>query len=61
MEYRKAVEILMRLLKKSGFNREEKTAMMLAIGVLDMANLAKKSIKRRIDAQKAKKEKGLKW
>ncbi len=61
MEYKKAVAILMSLLDKHSFNAEEKEAVLTAIGVLDLASLAKSSIKRKIKAQKAKRAKSIEW
>ena len=57
MEYKKAVTILISLLDKHLLDAEEKEAVLTAIGVLDLASLAKSSIKRKIKAQKAKRDK----
>jgi len=61
MEYKKAVAILMSLLKKPTLDEKEKEAVLTAIGVLDLASLAKNSIKRKIKAQKAKRAKSIEW
>jgi len=61
MEYKKAVAILMSLLDKHSLDAEEKEAVLTAIGVLDLASLAKSSIKRKIKAQKAKRDKSTEW
>jgi len=61
MEYKKAVAILMSLLDKRSLDEKEKEAVLTAIGVLDLASLAKSSIKRKIKAQKAKWEKSTEW
>ena len=57
MEYREAIKILMRLLGKQSFNKEEKEAVLTAIGVLSWAALSKSRIK----AQKAKRDKSTEW
>jgi len=41
MEYKKAVAILISLLDKHSLDAEEKEAVLTAIGVLDLASLAK--------------------
>ncbi len=61
MEYKEAVAILMKLLDKYKLDEEEKEAVLTAIGLLDLGSLAKSSIKRKIKAIKAKKEKDLEW
>jgi hypothetical protein len=61
MEYKEATAILMKLLKKPQLSAEEKEALLTAIGVLDLACLAKSSVKRKIKAQKAKREKSTEW
>jgi len=61
MQYKKAVAILMGMLDKHSFDKEEKEAVLTAIGVLDWASLGKNRMKRIIKAKKAKKEKSLEW
>lgn len=61
MEYKKAVAILMNLLNKKSLNKEEKEAILTAIGVLDWASLAKNRMKGIIKAKKAKQEKNAGW
>lgn len=61
MEYKKAVTILMSLLDRHSLDEAEKEAVLTAIGVLDLASLAKSSIKRKIKARKAKREKSIEW
>ena len=59
MEYKKAVSILTNLLSKYSLKGVEKVAVLTAIGVLDMAFLAKNSIKRRIKLLKDKRKKSI--
>jgi len=61
MEDKEAVKILMGLLDKRSLDKAEKEAILTAIGLLDLASLAEKSIKRKIKAQKAKRNKSLEW
>lgn len=61
MEYKKAIEILMSLMKKRSFNDKEKEAIMTAIGVLDLASLGENRMKSIINARKAKRAKSLEW
>jgi hypothetical protein len=57
MEYKEALAILIKLQDKHSLGPEEKEAILTAIGVLDMASIAKKSWKNRIKAIKEKREK----
>jgi hypothetical protein len=57
MEYKEAVAILINLLEKYSLKAKEKEAVLTSIGVLDLASIAKNSIKNRIKSQKAKKDK----
>lgn len=59
--YKKAIAILMNLLDKHKFDREEKEAVLTAIGVLDWANLGKNRMKAIIKARKAKRDKSAEW
>lgn len=59
MEYKKAISILTNLLSKYSLEGKEKGAVLTAIGVLDMAFLAKNSIKRRIKLLKDKRKKNI--
>ena len=61
MEYKEAQNILIKLLDKHRLDKEEKEAILTAIGILDMASLAKKNWKNRIKTIKAKREKAAKW
>ncbi len=61
MEYKKAVTILISLLDGRSLDAEEKEAVLTAIGVLDCASIAENSIKNKIKAQKAKREKDTEW
>ncbi len=61
MEYKKAVVILMDLLKKRTLSKKEKEAVLTAIGVLDWASLGKNRLKGIIKARQAKREKNIEW
>ena len=61
MEYKKAVNILIKLLDKHSLDAEEKEAVLTAVGVLDWVSLAKNRMKGIIKARKAKRDKGAKW
>lgn len=61
MEYKEAQKVLFGLAKKLGLKKEEKEAVLTAVGVLDYGILAKNRYKRIIKAQKDKKEKGTQW
>ncbi len=57
MEYQKAIEILKSLLESHTLDAREKEAVMTAIGVLSWGSLSQSKIK----AQKAKRDKSVKW
>lgn len=57
MEYKKAIDILMRLSDKRQLSAEEKEAVWTAISTLDLASLAEKSMRNRIKMKKAKRDK----
>lgn len=61
MEYKKAAAVLIDLLDKNSLGAKEKEAVLTAIGVLDIASLAKNSMERKIKAQKTKLEKDAEW
>ncbi len=61
MEHKEAITILISLLDRYSLDEAEKEAVLTAIGVLDLASLAKSSIKRKIKAQKAKRAKSTEW
>jgi hypothetical protein len=61
MEYKEALNILIKMAGKTGLPVKEKRALLTAIGVLDMASIAKNRYKMMIKAQKTKKEKGTQW
>jgi len=61
MEYKEALALLIKLRDKPSLTSEEKEAILTAIGVLDMASIAKKSWGNRIKIIKAKKEKDTQW
>jgi len=61
MEYKEAINILTEMLKKHSFKKEEKEAILTAIGTLDCGSLAKNRLKSIIRARKDKKEKDIKW
>jgi len=54
MEYKKAIDVLMKLLNKNQISSEEKEAILTAIGILDWAHFGKK---RMMNIAKARKEK----
>jgi len=57
MEYKKAISVLMKIMKKPSLNAEEKEAMVTAIGTLDCGSLASNRIKGIIKGKKDKKDK----
>jgi hypothetical protein len=57
MEDKKAIIILMKLIKKRSLNAEEKEAVSAAIGILSWTSLSKSRIK----ALKIKQDKSVKW
>jgi hypothetical protein len=61
MEYKEALDILIKMAGKSDLTAKEKQAILTAVGVLDMATIAKNSFQRKIQNQKAKREKGTQW
>lgn len=60
MEYKKAISVLMKIMKKPSLNTEEKEAIVTAIGTLDCGSLASNRIKGIIRGKKAKKDKDIK-
>lgn len=58
MDYKKAIDILMKMLDKPSLNNEEKEAILTAIGTLDWGSLAKNRLKRIIKVKKANQRKG---
>jgi hypothetical protein len=60
MEYKEARDILVEITQRK-LGKEEKEAVMTAIGVLYMATIAKKSFDHKIERQKAKKQKSTEW
>lgn len=62
MDYKKAIDILTKMLKDSGsFTAEEKEAVLTAIGVLGFASLAKNRFTTMLKNKKAKRAKDVKW
>jgi len=62
MDYKKAIDVLTKILKEdNSISSEEKEAMMTAIGVLDFASLGKNRFKAIIKTKKAKRDKDMKW
>ncbi len=57
MEYKDAIEILMKMIRKYSFSANENEAVMKAIGTLDWGALAKNRQKQYIQAKKEKKKK----
>jgi len=60
MEYKKAISVLMKIMKRPSLNAEEKEAIVTAIGTLDCGSLASNRIKGIIKGKKAKREKDIK-
>ena len=61
MEDKKAVTILLKLLNKQTLNKEEKEAVLTAIGILGWTSLAEGKIKELGKTQKAKRAKSARW
>jgi len=61
MDDKKAIGVLMKLLKKRSLNDKEKEAIMAAIGILDLASLGANRMKSIINARKAKRNRSLEW
>ena len=61
MEYEKASEVLKKILEKHPFNDEEKEALQTALGLLTLAVISKNHLKGRLQKEKAKQNKDLKW
>jgi len=57
MEYKKAINVLLKLSKKGIINSEEKEAIIMAIGTLDCGSLAENRFKGIIKTRKTKIEK----
>ena len=57
MEYQKAIAILKNMLEKQPLDADEKEALMTAIGLLSLGEMAKSKIR----AQKAKRDKSAEW
>lgn len=61
MEYKEAKNILMKMLDKKSLNKEERGAILTAIGVLDWFLLGKNRMKGIIKAKKAKRAQDTEW
>jgi len=61
MEYKKAIDTLVKLLGKHLLDAREKEAVLTAIGVLGWASLGKSKVKAKIKAIKAKRDKNTEW
>ena len=59
MEYKKAIDILLKMLDKYSLDAEEKEAILTAMGTLDCGSLAENRLRGIMKARKAKKEKGI--
>lgn len=59
IDYRKAIDILMKMLDKYPFSKEEKEAVTTAVGTLDFGALAKNRMRRIIKAKQTKKKRDL--
>lgn len=59
MDYKEAVEILLKLKDKYPFTEEEKEAIIMAAGTLDCGKLAENRFKKIIKGLKKKKDKNL--
>jgi len=57
MEYQKAIAILKNMLEKQPLDADEKEALMTAIGLLSLGEMARSKIR----AQKAKRDKSTEW
>ncbi|HNY35801.1 MAG TPA: hypothetical protein PLD14_02600 [Candidatus Pacearchaeota archaeon] len=57
MEYKKAIDILLKIMKKYSLDSEEKEAILTAIGTLDCGSLIDNRLKRMIKNQKDKRDK----
>jgi hypothetical protein len=60
MEYKKAISVLIKIMKKPSLNAEEKEAIVTAIGTLDCGSLVSNRIRGIIKGRKAKKDKDIK-
>ncbi|MDD5569085.1 MAG: hypothetical protein PHG23_01565 [Candidatus Pacebacteria bacterium] len=60
MEYKKAIDILLKMKEKYPLDAEEKEAVLAAIGTLDCGSLAKNRMKRIIKGWKDKRDKDTK-
>ena len=61
MDDKKAVIILKRMLDKYSLKDEEKEAILTAVGILSWTSLSQDKIKALGKAQKAKRDKSVKW
>lgn len=59
MEYKKAIEVLLKISKKYPLDAEEKEAIVAAIGTLDCGSLANNRLKGIMKSIKAKQEKDI--
>ena len=55
MEYKEAIEVIFKMLKKYKFTSEEKSALMKAVGTLDWGALARNRMTRIIKSKQNKK------
>jgi hypothetical protein len=61
MEYQQAANVLKTLLAKYPLTDEEKEAVQTAMGLLTLGALSKSHLASRLKAEKAKKDKQIKW
>ncbi|GMX58503.1 MAG: hypothetical protein MCSN_1570 [Candidatus Microsyncoccus archaeolyticus] len=54
MEYKKAISILLKMINDYSFKKEEKEAILTAIGTLDCGSLAENRLKKIIKSKKDK-------
>jgi len=56
MEYKEAIELLMKMMKKYDFSNEEKEAIRIAVGTLDCGKMADNRYRKVMKSIKLKKE-----
>jgi len=59
MEYKKAIDVLLKAINKHSLNAEEKEAILTAIGTLDCGSLAENRFKGIIKGRKARRDKDI--
>jgi len=59
MEYKKAINVLLKIMDKHLLDAEEKEAILIAVGTLDCGSLAENRFKKIIKGKKAKQSKDI--